>query len=431
MKTSLFGLKFTNIFHWRPGKLAIDTLVISGGMGMRTLLQAGVFLIVARVLSVDGYGAYAAVLAIAGAIGNFSGLGTQSLIVRDISRKSMPFSVVWYRTLTAIAITSPILFIVYLFLSLAILPADVCFLVVALIGIAELVFIPLNIAGISAYQGHEYLGRASRLILTPLVPRISGALLLLFIAPFLSAETRLFVWGLFYAVAAAVAAVYSWWLVRKELGLVKKASWFIILSGLREGLPFALGGAALKLYADIDKAMLARLANLEAAGAYSAGYQLASIASMPIIALLTSTLPRFFRAGESNLQAVFSYGYRILPIPLAYAIISGVVLYLVADYLPYFFGESFAVAIPVLQWLAWLPLLSLPRLFTQNLLIGNNRQHAVILILIVGSVLNISLNLHSIPLYGWRGAVFATYIAEISMAVVMLAFAWIVHRNPV
>ena len=78
-------------------------------------------------------------------------------------------------------------------------------------------------------------------------------------------------------------------------------------------------------------------------------------------------------------------------------------------------GDEFAVAVSVIQWLSPLPLISLPRLFMQNIMFGIDRQKVVVYILISSAVLNILFNLYLIPIYGWKGAVISTYIAEIAM----------------
>ena len=84
-------------------------------------------------------------------------------------------------------------------------------------------------------------------------------------------------------------------------------------------------------------------------------------------------MPRFFRDGERGVHATLAYAHRILPVPLAYSILAGLGLYLSAGILPLLLGETYADAVPALQWLAWLPVVSLPRLLLQTLLIGGNR----------------------------------------------------------
>jgi O-antigen/teichoic acid export membrane protein len=70
-----------------------------------------------------------------------------------------------------------------------------------------------------------------------------------------------------------------------------------------------------------------------------------------------------------------------------------------------------------------MPAVSLPRLLFQCLLIGGDRQKFAVNILGAGCILNIALNLWLISLWSWRGAVVATYAAEIGMAITMGAVA--------
>ena len=390
------------------------------GMGLRAIAQAGVFLIVARVLGVEGYGAFAAVLAIAGTLGSFSGLGTQILLVREIARDPACFAEAWGRTLAAIAISAPILLCLYVLFAWAVLPAGISWVTILFIGLAELLFSPLVLAGVNAYQGHERIGRAARLVLAPILPRLVGALALLPLALLLAPPLRLPAWAALYALAAFITAGYALRLVHRDLGLPLKAEAKSLARHVREGIAFAFGGAALKLYADIDKTMLARLATLEAAGAYSAGYRVMDLAQVPLVALLISALPRFFRVGEAGSGSVIRYGWRIVPIPLLYAVLVGAAMFACAPLLPLVLGTSYQSAITTLQWLAWLPLIGLPRLLLQYLLIGADLQKAVVNVLGLGAALNILLNLWLIPLWNWRGAVLSTYIAEIVMAFVMI-----------
>jgi O-antigen/teichoic acid export membrane protein len=404
--------------------LAKGTLAMTAGMGLRTLAQAVVFLIVARVLGVADYGAYAAVLALSTAFGCFSGWGTQVLMVRDVSRNFDCFAAAWGRTLTAIAISSPILFVLYLVFGWALFHASISLTVIAFIGLADLIFTPIGLSAITAYQSYDRLGRAAYLSLIPVLPRLAGALALFPLALVLPDDARLSVWAFMYAVAAFVAALYAWRMVRKELGPAEKPGWFYVLSSIRQGIAFAFGGAAIKIYADIDKMMLARLATMEAAGAYSAGYRVADLTSVPLLSLLSAAMPRFFRAGEGGVRATLAYAHRILFVPFAYTVLAGLGLFLLAGFLPSLLGATYADAVPALQWLAWVPLISLPRLLLQSLLIGGDRQNYAVNILAGGGMFNIALNMWLIPLWGWRGAVAATYAAEIVMALAMWAIAF-------
>ncbi len=390
------------------------------GMGLRILVQTAIFLIVARVLGVADYGAYSAILALAGTLGSFGGLGIQAIMVRDVSRHPECFPTSWGDTLAAIILSAPILFVAYLALAWAVLPASVSPGIVLLIGLAELIFMPIAIAAINAYQGHERIGRASRLVLAPVIPRLVGALVLLALVPWLPEDQRLLAWGALYAIATLLAAGYAWQLVTQDLGAASRPSGSRLWTKLSEGWPFALGNVAVKLYADIDKTLLARLATLEVAGAYSAGYRVVDFATVPVFSLLIAAAPRFFREGENGVRHAARYAWRILPLPLIATLFISVILYFMADFLPLLLGSSYSAAVPVLQWLAWLPVVSLPRLFLQTSLGTGDRQHQAVAILALGAGINIVLNLWLIPTWSWRGAVVATYAAEIVMLCAMI-----------
>ncbi len=412
--------RITGLFAWRPGRLVRGTLAMTVGMGLRTLAQAGVFLIVARVLGIEAYGAYAAVLALAGGLGSFAGFGVSVLMLRDTARDANAFAAAWGRTLAALALTAPVLWLAYGLTAWVALPGDIPWAVVAWIGVAELIFAPIALVAMHAYHGHERIGRAARLVLAPVLPRLAAALLLVPLALWLAPGMRLQAWAELYALAAASAAAYAMWLVRRDLSVDFRPIWADLGRSLREGWAFAVGGAALRLYADIDKTLLARLSTLEAAGAYSVAYRVTDMASLPLNSLLAAAVPRVFRAGEQGAHHAARYALRLLPLPLAYTAAIGGVLYFIAGWLPWVLGPSFALAVEALRWLAWLPLISLPRLFMQTALIGGDRQSLLAAVLGVGAALNILLNLWAIPRWGWQGAVGATYAAEIAMSGILI-----------
>jgi O-antigen/teichoic acid export membrane protein len=402
--------------EWRPGSIATGTFAMTAGMGLRTIGQVGVFLLVARMLGVQAYGAYAAVLAIAGALGGFGGFGTHMLMQRDLARGRSAFARVWGRTLAIVALSTPILLGLYLLLAWAVLPARISWVVVLSIGIAEILFAPIVLGAINAYQGHDRIGRAARLVLVPVIPRLVAAVLLFGIAASLPTDTRLVAWSVMYVLAALCAAAYALFRVRRDLGFPSMPDVRELYTCAREGGAFAFGGAALKLYADLDKTLVARLATLEAAGTYSAGYRVVDMATIPMTAMLAATMPKVFRAGENGLGSALRYGWQILPVLALYAVLIGGLLFWAAPLLPIVLGEGFRPAVTALHWLCWLPLISLPRLLLQSLLIGADKQRTVTLVLSVGVLLNVLLNVGFILLLGWRGAVISTYFAEVTMS---------------
>ncbi|MEJ2631633.1 MAG: oligosaccharide flippase family protein [Acidihalobacter sp.] len=310
------------LLAWRLGKLAKGTFAMTAGLGLRTVAQGVVFLIVARVLGVELYGAYAAVLALAMAVGVFGGVGVPMIMLRDTARDPAVFAESWGRTLAALLVTVPILFATYLLLAWVILPNRIGWVATICIGAAEILSAPLTLAAVRAYQGHERIGRAARMVLAPILPRLAVALILP-LALLLPASARLSVWAAAYLLAAAVSTSYALWLLRHDFGLGVELSWHGLARAAREGWPFSVGGAAQKVYIDIDKIMLARLATWEVAGAYSAAYRVVDMARVPLMSFFSAASSRFFRAGQGGMSSAARYALRVLPLPLVYALVVG------------------------------------------------------------------------------------------------------------
>jgi len=412
-------LKDIFIKTWHLGTLAKGTLAMTAGMGLRTLIQTAVFLVIARVLKVSDYGIYSALLALAGTFSNFVGMGMQTVMVREISRDPKIFPTVWGETLFAILLSMPLLWIGYVAMAFAIVPS-ISIEIVMFVGLAELTFTPIVAAALSAYQGYERIGRASRLFLTPVVPRFIGALLLVALAPVTSSENRLAMWGMIYAVASLIGAIYAWRLLRKDLGIAKRPVFSILLKKIPEGLSFSFGNVANRVYVDIDKTILANLSTLEITGIYSAGYRVVDFATVPVLSFLLAALPRFFRESKMGMGHTLHYMWKILPMPFIFTVLSSFFLYSFASFLPMLIGVEYVSTVSVLQWLAWLPIVSLPRLFLQTLLSATGQQMYVTIILLLGAGGNVFLNLYWIPTFGWQGAALATYAAEGLMAFLML-----------
>lgn len=404
--------------NWRIGKLARDTVVMSLGTGLRAAAQAIVFIIIARILGRAGYGAFVAVLSTASFLSGLSGLGAHVLLVRDVARAPERFSTSWGMTLAAIAISAPMIFLIYLAISYAVLPQGISIHVILLFGASEVILWPLTNVAAFAYQAHERMGRASRMMLAPVISRLGSAIAFLVIERWHLAEPLL-TWAIFYTSAAAISVTYVHHCVLRDIGKAIFPTPSQLVSYVQESLPFSFWAIAEKLYFDADKVMLARFGSLSAAGVYSAGYRLVDLAFLPLYAMLNVVAPRFFRAGDNGLHSALKYALRISLGPLAYAFVAGACLYIFAPLLPLLLGEDFRDAVKAVRFLAWLPAITLPRILLQYALATSNHQKTGAVCVVFGAIVNIGLNLTWIPVWGWRGAAAATYVSEIIMSLVV------------
>ncbi|WP_145998704.1 oligosaccharide flippase family protein [Methyloterricola oryzae] len=401
---------------WSPGKLAKDTAIVTGGMGLRAVSQALVFLITARVLGVEGYGSFVALLTLASVLSYFCGLGGHVLLVRDVARDSASFAAGWGYAISSLLVGTTMVFPIYLLASNWLVPQYIALSAIALLGVGELIFWPLANLASFAYQGYERMGRSSHMMLAPVVFRLMAALTLLALSVWEKLKFPLLTWCALYAVAMLVSACYVHYRVFRDLGAPRWGKAAHLRERIEEGIVFSFWGIAEKVYVDADKLMLARLNSLEVVGLYSAGYRVVDIVFLPLYALLSSAAPRFFRAGHVGVAGAWRYARRVAPIAIGYGSAVGLALFFAAPLLTSLLGEAYADAVEVVRWLCWLPLVSSPRLLLQYALATSGRHKVGMMAVAMGGSTNILINIGLIPTLGWQGAAVATYAAEILMA---------------
>ena len=402
----------------RFAKLTKDTSIVTIGMGFRAISQGLVFIIIARSMGESGYGAFVSIVAIAGMLSGLVGFGSHVLLTRDTAINNKQFHQAWGNTLISTAISIPFLFSIYLVSASLILPETISWKPIIFFGIADIIFWPLNNICVSAYQGFGRMGRTSRMILVPVLSRFMVALLFLWLTWF-SEFNQLLTWSLLYLLSAFFATTYTQWKVYMDIGRPSFPS-YVSIDRIKEGLPFAIWASSDKLYIDADKVMLARMTDLDVTGVYSAAHRLVDLFLLPIQSLISAATPLFFQEGGKGIRYSLSLSVQLIKIPIIYSLLVSVVIYLIADLIPFILGEGYKESVDIIRFLAWMPMIILPKIFLQSVLASTGLQKIGMLIIIAGAIVNIIINLLLIPDFSWIGAAIATYIAEISMSALMV-----------
>ena len=406
----------------RPsGPLARDTLLLTTGIGMRALLQALVFIIVARVLGPNGYGSFIAVLAIASILSPLVGVGGHVLLARDISRNPASFRLAWGTALALLIISLPVIGTLYLLLAFLLLGPHL-WLPILLIGVAELVFWPLANVCAYAYQGFERMGRMSRLLLVPVAMRALAAIILLMMHALGGINDMVELWAFLYMLAAAIAAAVAQSHVRHDLGIPRVPSASRLRTGFGDGAPFVVSGFSQRMYSDADKVMLTSMVSPSVAGLYSAGHRFVDLSQIPLYGLLNALTPRLFRSGTGGPAQTLRLLLKAAPWPAAYLILVAAALWLAAPLVTIVLGNAYEETIPVIRWMSLLPLFSLPRWLLHYALATSGLQRIAMNCFIAAAAANVLLNLWWIPMYGWHGALTATYVSELLAALLMLSY---------
>jgi len=404
--------------------LVKHSLWVGVGQVLRVGLQAVYFVLIARALGAREYGAYVGVLALVAIVAPFASLGTGNLLIKHVTRDPHTFPRHWGKTLAVTLLSGTMLLGLTSMAGRLWLPASITLELVLAVAAADLLFVRLVDVSAQAYQAHQLLSRTAllQLLLSPL--RLLAATILIAVT---TAPTAVQL-GMVYLGSALVGAAYAVILTNRELG---RPEFHLqdFRRELHEGAFFSMSLSAQSANADIDKTMLARLATLEATGAYGAAYRLMDVAFLPVRSVLMAAYSRFFQHGAQGVRATARYGRWLLSFGVWYGLATAAALYLLAPVLPAILGREYEQAVMAVRWLAVVPLLKTVHYFGADALTGAGYQgtRTIILICITGT--NVFLNLWLIPLYSWRGAAIATVISDGLLGIVIWTTVWYLVRN--
>jgi O-antigen/teichoic acid export membrane protein len=398
----------------RQSALARNSIWMFLGYGVRIIVQAGYFVLIARALGPHEYGAFVGATALIAIVGPFAGVGGGNLLVKNVSRDKSLFPVYWGNALLLLALSGVVLLGAVVAVAHLILPPAIPLLLVVLICLSDLVGARITDIAAQAFQAMDQLGYTANFSLLPYLLRMISAALVFAFWHRASAMT----WGWFYLGSTVVSctiavAVTNWKLGTPKLDVAR------IPPELKEGFYFGAGLSAQTIYNDIDKTMLASLSTLDATGIYAAAYRVIDVAFTPVKSVLYAAYSNFFRNGKHGIAAGYSYAKQLMPRMIGYSVLAFAGLYLLAPLFPLVIGKEFARTVEALRWLAILPLLKTVHYFLADSLSGAGYQGIRAAGQIFVALINVGLNFWLIPLYSWRGAAWSSLACDGLLAVVM------------
>jgi O-antigen/teichoic acid export membrane protein len=390
--------------------------MITGAL-MRLGLQAVYFVVITRSLGADQFGAFSGVLALIAVLSPFASLGMGNLIIKNVAEDKHSFQKSWGNALFATCILSSVFLALVLLCARLLLPKDISLLMIAFIGLSDMLLLSVVNLASQAFQAFEQLQKTARVLVVWIGARTAaGAILVVF-----NHHPTAMLWSLSYFLGTAASAIYSFFWVCRDLGwptLDLSALW----RKLREGLYFSVSLSSQSVYNNIDKTMLARMSTLDGTGIYTTAYRLIDLVFQPISALLAATYSRFFHHGAAGLNASTRFARRVMPYSIGYAILSAILLAALAPVIPHALGESYARAVGAVWWLSPIIVLRSVHYFLADSLTGAGFQGVRTFVQLLVAAQNVLLNFWLIPAFGWRGAAFAS-LASDGMLMLGLAFA--------
>jgi O-antigen/teichoic acid export membrane protein len=217
-------------------------------------------------------------------------------------------------------------------------------------------------------------------------------------------------WSVAVFFGSLACCVFSGW------GITRIArpsfDWKRLRTGWGEGAYFAVGSAAATFYNDIDKTMLARMADLTSTGIYGAAYRLIDVSMAPIKAMTSSTFAESFRRGAKGIRSAEEYAIFLIKRAALIGLALTIILFAGAPLLPYIVGRSFSRSVEALRWLALLPLLRSGHYFLGDALSAAGLNATRTAIQVAVAFINIGLNIYFIRHWTWRGAAWTSLMCD-------------------
>ena len=377
-------------------------------------MQMLLVVVVAKLLGAIEYGYFVATLATVSLFSPLAGLGLHAVIVRDgslnpasISTLTRQALVIWWKSALIMSLFATVL--AWLMLG----------------GERSNLFSVLFFAlgEIMTSSGVELVARARQ---AQRNMRSFGALQAglifsrLFAIGFLSftEEPKTHDWFLLYGAFSlgylAIILSYARFYLKGQTSPDKKM--------LRAGIPFWAGALSLRLQTEFNKPVLAQL-SLSDTGSFNIAQKVIDMATLPILAMQETLLPRLLSAGDN--RKLFELAWFYLTV---FALFMSLLILLIAPLIPSILGSEFEKAVVLVSALAWLPLFQVQRSIANAKVIANGQSDKLTSVYILNALFAILIILAAVQLWGTLGVVYAAYLSESILTLALLKTFF--HRKP-
>jgi O-antigen/teichoic acid export membrane protein len=387
------------LLSWRPGHYLRNAGQLLGWLLLRALAQAVTVVMLSRLLGAEGYGRFVAIVAVASFVVPFAGLGLFGPLLRDGARNPAaidPLLAQALRVWRASAIASAV---VALGLAWIMLPQDVPWHAASALIAMEVASASMTDLLARYEQARHRISQYGAINAgLPTVRLLALVLYTVTMKPTLTG------WLWVYAsVGAAYAAVaYAHLKPKAYANAGPRLS-------IREGLPFVAALLSLRLGAEFNKPLLARI-GFDQAAYMGVAQRATDLISLPLVALQEALWPRLYADNEGHARL-----RRASLALVSLGVLTGAALWLCAGLVPLVLGKDFTSAIPAIRWIAWLPTLQLLRGFSNFRVVAAHRTSILGVSYVVGTLAAPGLMALLIPPFGLTGAVAAAYLSEMAI----------------
>jgi O-antigen/teichoic acid export membrane protein len=409
---------FTRLRALRQHRISRNASWVLSGQVLNTLLQAGYFVLLARLLGVKEYGVFAGAFAVVNLITPYSALGGGMLFMRYVTADRTKAAVYWGNSLLMTTAASLVLAVLLFFTGPVVTRLDNRLIFVLLV-LANCLFSQIANLGSLVFQTFENMRWTAML---SSVTSLARLLVLLVMRVTLHHASAL-QWSAGVLIASGCAAGASMALVRAEIGpaLFDRG---LLQQRVSEGFGFSFAGTTQAAYNDLDKVMLSHYGLNRENGFYTLAYRVIDVATTPIASLDAAALPRFFRSGHAGTHKVVVLALKSAGASLLLGVVIAGAIRVLAPVIPHLVGQDFSGVLTALRWLCWIPLLRGMHRASGSALTGSGRQDLRTGAQVTVAVANLFLNIWWIPAFGWMGAAWSSLASDALLAVLNALLLW-------
>jgi len=220
--------------------------------------------------------------------------------------------------------------------------------------------------------------------------------------------------GLSYVAAHALSQIVSLVFLQRKMGIKPgRVEYKFCKQLLQRAAPFFAISLIAALYADIDKLFLFSMQDTMTVGLYAAAYRLVSLPTQFSSSFHQAVYPMLSKHAGLPDRVLFVEIFRRSTRYLMFAAVplSVAVTALAERIVQIVYGAAYVQATTALQVLIWAHALEFFNPFFGRVLFSMDRQRLVLMAAVVGTGVNILLNLVLIPVFSLTGAAIATLVS--------------------
>jgi O-antigen/teichoic acid export membrane protein len=402
------------------GRLGQNALLSTLGLGARAVIQAAYLVVLSRWMGPHGYGLFAGSVATAVIISLVSGWGISYVLTQHVASDPSRSNALWATAIVQVLLSGMLLIAILALGSNMVLVERMGIRSMLLVGIAELIALPLVqvVTNLCLVMDRGAFAACSMCV----IPACRLIVVVIALGSGVAGSPDHV--ALLHFAGSIVGLLAALALVTRMIG--GSPAWgnrLPLRSATIEGTRYAVGSLVGSGYQEVDKVLLLQLLGATAAGTYTAAFRVMSVFALPVTALMGAALPRLFathgtRAGSALLRTVTLTA-------IGYAIVASIAAALISPVMPIIFGPGYAVSSHYLLMLSPWALAFAMHQSTAMGLTASDRHGSRVLIESLGLALVVGMNLWLLKRLGVGAAVLALLTSEAFMTTA----CWLLMRQ--